>query len=183
MRIIGAGLARTTTTTQMVADSPDLLTSIRAEIDARLGELRPLLAEYEELLSVADALASDGPGGASDAIASPVTPGRSGRGSATTARSTARAPRSPASARAKKTARPKPARRARTRKRGPDSAASRAILAALEHGSHTVAELVMVTALPAPDIRDGLRRLRAQRAITKTDRDGKAAYALSTTTG
>jgi hypothetical protein len=56
------------------------------------------------------------------------------------------------------------------------------VLAALEHGSHTVAELVIVTALPAPDIRDSLRQLRKRKAIVKTDRDGRTAYALSTPT-
>ena len=41
-----------------------------------------------------------------------------------------------------------------------------------------VAELVVVTALRAPEIRDSLRHLRKRKAIVKTDRDGKAAYAL-----
>jgi len=36
----------------------------------------------------------------------------------------------------------------------------------------------VVTALGASDIREALRQLRKRRAIVKTDRDGKAAYAL-----
>ena len=39
----------------------DLLTSIRAEIDARLRELAPAIAEYERLSTAADALLEDGP--------------------------------------------------------------------------------------------------------------------------
>src|SRR5262249_9216549 len=41
----------------------------------------------------------------------------------------------------------------------PAGAAQGAIAAALEHGSHTVAELVLVTALPATQIRSSLRPL------------------------
>jgi hypothetical protein len=156
-----------------VSVGPDLLTTIRAEIDARLRELQPLLAEYEELLSVVDALEADR-GGVADAAGAPAAPGRSRRGSA--ARSGARS-RSTA-APVKKTARTPTARRARKRERLAPSPEDQAIIAALEHGSHTVAELTVVTALPAPDIRDSLRRLRRHNAIVKTDRDGKAAYAL-----
>ena len=135
----------------MAAD--DLLTTIRAEIDTRLSELRPLLAEHERLLSAADALAWEG-------------------------REPSNSP--PPRRAAKRTTRPKTARPARGRAGRPSiGPAGQAIVAALEHGSHTVAELVVVTALPAPDIRDSLRGLRKQRVITKTDRDGKSAYALS----
>jgi len=130
----------------------DLLTTIRAEIDARLSELRPLLAEHERLLSAADVLALEG-----NAPSNSPSPRRA----------------------AKKTTRPKTAGPARRRAgRSSIGPAGQAIVAALEHGSHTVAELVVVTALPAPDIRHSLRGLRKQRAITKTDRDGKTAYAL-----
>jgi hypothetical protein len=155
----------------------DLLTSIRAEIDVRLGDLRPALAEYEELLSVLDALGSDarsasaqsasgsGPGGR--AVAQPAIPA---------------APRSNAPTRARSPrakARPTAARRARKRERPAHGPAGQAILAALEHGSHTVAELVLVTALPAPDIRAGARRLLESGAIAKTEREGRSAYALT----
>ena len=36
----------------------DLLSKIRSELDARLGELRPVLSEYERLVAAADALAT-----------------------------------------------------------------------------------------------------------------------------
>jgi hypothetical protein len=42
---------------------------------------------------------------------------------------------------------------------GRRGAAQEAILAALQHGSHTASELVNVTALPAPTIRSNLHRL------------------------
>jgi hypothetical protein len=151
----------------MAAEGPDLLTSIRAEIGARLGELRPLLAEYERLLSAAYALAAEG-------RSAPAPPPE---------RAPAKKAARPRAARPR-AARPRAARPARKRERAPrdpagrHGAAGEAILAAVEHGSHTVAELVVVTALPASDIRDSLRRLRRQRAIVKTDRDGRAAYAL-----
>jgi hypothetical protein len=138
----------------------DLLTTIRAEIDARLSELRPAIAEYERLISAADALAVEG-----RAAPQPVS------------RAVSR-PDAPARASAKTRARPRVARRARKRESAAQSPTGQAILAALEHGSHTVAELVVVTALRAPEIRDSLRHLRKRKAIVKTDRDGKAAYAL-----
>lgn len=152
----------------------DLLTSIRAEIDVRLKELRPQIAEYERLLSAAGALASEQPSAAEPAPAR-VRP-RSAR--------TPRAPRGPAKTKAKTRTRAKtPARatttvRAGKRERSAHSPTGQAIAAALEHGSHTVAELVVVTALSAPDIRDGLRRLLKHKAVVKTARDGKTAYAL-----
>jgi DNA-binding transcriptional ArsR family regulator len=152
----------------------DLLASIRAEIDVRLGELRPAIAEYEELLSVLDALGSDGRSVSGQSA--------SGAGSRAVAQSRTAAPqRSGASARARSPrpkARPAAARRARKRERPVHSPTGQAILAALEHGSHTLAELVTVTALSASDIRESLRRLRKHGAIVKADRDGKAAYAL-----
>jgi hypothetical protein len=60
------------------------------------------------------------------------------------------------------------------------AAVRQAILAALEHGSHTASELVMVTAMSTPEIRGGLIRLTGHGAITKVKRrgDGKTAYAL-----
>ncbi len=67
-------------------------------------------------------------------------------------------------------------------KREPASPAAvrQAILAALEHGSHTASELVMVTAMSTPEIRGGLSRLAGGGAIAKVKRrgDGKTAYAL-----
>jgi hypothetical protein len=64
-------------------------------------------------------------------------------------------------------------------KRVDSASVQQAILAALGHGSHTLSELVTVTAMTTADIRGGLRPLAARRAITKTKRDGKTAYALS----
>jgi hypothetical protein len=142
----------------------DLLTRIRAEIDARLSELRPAIAEYERLSTATEALAAKGraaPRPAARAAPQPPAP----------APASARAP-------AKTKARPQAARRARRRERTAQSPTGQAILAALEHGSHTVAELVLVTALPAPDIRDSLRQLRKRHTVVKTEREGRTAYAL-----
>ncbi len=67
-----------------------------------------------------------------------------------------------------------------TRKPAPPAAVQQAILAALEHGSHTASELVMVTAMSTREIRGSLRRLAGRGAIAKVKRrgDGKGAYAL-----
>jgi DNA-binding transcriptional ArsR family regulator len=143
----------------------DLLTSIRAEIDARLSELRPAIAEYERLSTAAVALAAEG-----------RAAGGPGARAAPRPDAPARAPAKRAPAKTK--ARPRAARRARRRGDTAQSPTGQAILAALEHGSHTVAELVLVTALPASEIRAALRRLLERRAIVKTDRDGRSAYAL-----
>jgi hypothetical protein len=62
----------------------------------------------------------------------------------------------------------------------PKAAESRqAIVAALEHGSHTVAELAVVTAMSGPSIRETVRGLLKAGRVTKTKREGKAAYALA----
>jgi hypothetical protein len=140
----------------------DLLSTIHAEIEARLDELRPAVAEYERLSTAAEALAAEG----RDAPRPKQRP----------ASRPAAAPARPA---AKKAARRKAARRARKREQPTHTPTGQAILAALEHGSHTLAELVTVTALHASDIRESLRRLRTRKAIVKTDRDGKSAYALA----
>jgi hypothetical protein len=60
------------------------------------------------------------------------------------------------------------------------AAVQQAILAALEHGSHTASELVMVTAMSASEIRGGLGRLTRRGGVAKVKRhgDGKTAYAL-----
>jgi hypothetical protein len=64
-------------------------------------------------------------------------------------------------------------------KRVESASVQQAILAALGHGSHTPSELAMVTAMAGPDIRGSLSRLVAGGAVTRTKRDGKTAYALS----
>ncbi|MFI4977224.1 MAG: hypothetical protein ACHQC8_00880 [Solirubrobacterales bacterium] len=126
----------------------DLLSKVRAEIEQRLHELRPLVSEHERMLAAADALGV-GPERAS-------APSRS--------RPATHAPQRNAGGK------PRPARR---------GAAEHAIVAALEHGSHTVSELVVVTAMSGPNIRSNLRRLLKARTVTRTLREGKAAYALS----
>ena len=143
----------------------DLLTTIRDEIDVRLRELRPLLDEYEELLSVDDALAREQAGAGS-------------RG-ATITRAPGARERKPTRARARVG---RPARKATSRApRAPRGAAGRAILAALEHGSHSGRELVVVTAMNDANIRANVRRLLDDGAVVKVTREGKAAYALPAT--
>jgi hypothetical protein len=55
-----------------------------------------------------------------------------------------------------------------------------AIVAALEHGSHTISELVMVTAMSTTEIRTNLSQLTRQRKVARVKRqgDGKSAFAL-----
>jgi hypothetical protein len=69
----------------------------------------------------------------------------------------------------------------RPRKPVSQAAAQQAILAALEHGSHTATELVMVTAMSSSDIRNNLSRLARRGGVAKVKRagDGKSAYALA----
>jgi DNA-binding transcriptional ArsR family regulator len=52
-------------------------------------------------------------------------------------------------------------------------------VAALEHGSHTVSELAVVTGMRGPSIRENLRRLLGAGAVTRGKREGRAAYELS----
>ena len=65
------------------------------------------------------------------------------------------------------------------RPRAARGAAQEAIVAALEHGSHTVSELAVVTAMSGPSIRQSLRRLVTAGAVTHGRREGKLAYALA----
>jgi len=142
------------------AITADLLVQVCAEIDARLAELRPAVQEYQQLLDAADALEADA------------------------ARATAE--EGPADAKSVRTVATR--RRARRRSaaggRGPSAprtAAAQAIVAALEHGSHTVGELVVVTAMSGPEIRESLRALQRAGKITRAKREGRTAYALSGT--
>jgi DNA-binding transcriptional ArsR family regulator len=123
--------------------SGELLRRVRAEIDARLRELRPAVAEYERLLATAESLRSN-------------------------------EDHAPAA-----TARRRRAVVAPKRERAPRGAAQLAIVAALEHGSHTVSELVVVTAMSGANVRANLRRLVSAGTVTTAKRDGKAAYALA----
>ena len=144
----------------------DLLSTIRDEIDARLRELQPLLAEYERLLVAAQAL-DHGTGTGLPTAAD---------GALSDAGRAARRGRKPAARKASLTP-----RRGRTGRAAPSrrSATEETILAVLEHGSHTVGELVVVTAMSATKINGGLRRLASQGAVAKTEREGKIAWALS----
>jgi len=58
-------------------------------------------------------------------------------------------------------------------------AAQQAIVAALEHGSHTVTELTVVTAMSPQGIRENLRRMLSAGEVTRAKREGKGAYALA----
>jgi hypothetical protein len=165
----------------------DLLGRVRSEIDVRLSELRPAVSEYERLLSATDALVvkiNDEPlplppapitqRAASKPAARPRRgrpPGGGGSAASTPAASAPAAAKKQAPRRRRSSARAE-------RERAVRSETGQAIVAALEHGSHTVAELVVVTALPAADIRDSLRGLSRERAVVKARREGKAAYTL-----
>jgi hypothetical protein len=187
--------------------APDFLSTIRHEIDERLSELRPLLDERERLLEAAAALEMAGgtlgpssesqkppapnrgrraarigsaqrgsaegaiklaaAGSAEGVLVKPVGGGSADNGSPMRldgrTRSATRASRSVVS--------PKPGRATR-------SVARETILDALEHGSHTVGELTVVTAMSGPNINGSLRKLVAEGAVIKTEREGKAAWAL-----
>jgi hypothetical protein len=66
------------------------------------------------------------------------------------------------------------------RKPASPSEVRQAIAAALEHGSHTISELVMVTAMSTTEIRTNLSQLARQRKVVRVKRqgDGKSAFAL-----
>jgi hypothetical protein len=164
----------------------DLLSTIRREIDARLSELRPALTEYEQLLVAADALLSADEEPA-PVVPAPPVPAPKPR--------TPRAPRAPRGSAAGAIARAASEQPIATTglvsapeqpvgekppkaPRAPRGAAREAILAALDHGSHTVGELVVVTAMSGPNLNGNLRRLVSEGTVVKTEREGKTAYAL-----
>lgn len=183
----------------------DLLSMIRFEIDKRLSELRPLLDEHERLLDAAAAL--EMAGGELDVSGAPPTAkvgsrrariGTARRGSAAGAIKLAAA--GPATdVLESAAAEPSPEDDSSTRLNGKPRSAARAsrgvadpkpervtrdiaretILAALEHGSHTVSELAVVTAMSGPSINGNLRKLVSAGAVVKTEREGKAAWALA----
>jgi hypothetical protein len=130
-----------------------LLSDIRREIDERLRQLRPAVEEYERLLEAAEAVEQwDGSGPAED-----LPPARAAAGRARGAR----------------------ARRARGAE-PQDGAVGEAILGALEHGSHTPAELAVVTGTETAPISRELRQLLALGLVAKTEREGKLAWSLAT---
>ncbi len=148
---------------------------VRSEIEARMRELRPFVDEYEELLAVERTLVAEAARGASEpARASTATTPRQKTSRDVPARAPARVHASkPSVQRVEGTSPP-----AAKRERAARGAAAEAIVAALEHGSHTVSELAIVTAMSTQNIRNNLRRLLQARAIEQTKREGKTAYAL-----
>lgn len=150
----------------------DLLERIRAEIEARCAELRPRVEEYQQLLSAADALGlptSEAPAGKRATRAARPAKAKVAPTGPPKAKAARRVPRASS---AEKDASPASAR-------APRGGAQAAILAALEHGSHTVAELGVVTAMSGQNIRENIRRLLGAGTITRAKREGKAAYALA----
>jgi hypothetical protein len=168
--------------------APDLLSTIRAEIAERMDGLLPLLAERERLLVAAEALeAARANAAQADVATHGVTAPRSRR----TKRAEAQpevsqaatgvvhdgvsAASEPASEAKRPRTSAKPGGKAVRAARG---AAREAILAALEHGSHTVGELSVVTAMSVANINGNLRRLVAEGLVVKTAREGKTAWSL-----
>ncbi len=172
--------------------APDLLSTIRREIDERLSELRPLLAEHERLLSAVEALdIAEDQGDASSvsmpAVAKPAAPDESAA-----ARPVRRRARPPATRRGSVIGAIELAATGLVEEdndkqpivkdkydRSARNAVREVILAALDHGSHTVSELAMVTAMSGPSINGNLRKLVSEGAVVKTEREGKAAWALA----
>jgi DNA-binding transcriptional ArsR family regulator len=159
--------------------APDLLSTICREIDERLNELRPLLGEYEQLLVATGAI--EATNGEIVSGATPIKPakaapddtvidGKADGGSA----------RRPKAVKARGGTTWSPAGKPKLvlGARAARGAAREAILAALEHGSHTVGELVVVTAMSGPNINGNLRRLVSEGAVVKTEREGKRAWSL-----
>jgi hypothetical protein len=135
----------------------DLLAAIVAEIEARRDALRPAAEEYKQLLSASTALGIEVP---KSVIVDAAVPPAGG----------VRAGRKASVARKAPVATPPPSAGGEARQ---------AIVAALEHGSHTVSELAVVTAMSGGSIRESVRGLIAVGAVTRARRaDGKAAYAL-----
>ncbi len=183
----------------------DLLTGINAEIEARMAELRPLVEEYRSLISATEALGQRSPdgGAAAPAVASrskapakkkPGRPKTKSTGSASTPRRGGRLRGSAAGAvraasapvpteESKGAEESRKATTTQTRTRAVRGAAQQAILAALEHGSHTVNELTVVTAMSGQNIRENLRRMLGSGVVTRAKREGKAAYALASGAG
>jgi DNA-binding transcriptional ArsR family regulator len=175
-----------------MAPHNDLLNIVRSEIEERLTALRPLLAEHEQLLAAVEALE------AGEVSSSRKESRRASNERSPAPGSSARSARRPRAARRSASATvtrklPAPGRPSARRGAGASSqgskgprggraqrgAAREAILAALEHGSHTVGELVMVTAMSAPNISGNVRRLLTEGRVSKTERAGKTAYVLS----
>lgn len=171
--------------------APDLLSTIRREIDERLSELRPLLAEQERLLSAVEALEvardqSDAASVSEPAATKPAAPAKSVSAKAIRRRARPSATHRGSAVGAIELAVTGPVGVAVEGGNGKDKPERSArgvvrevILAALDHGSHTVGELAMVTAMSGPNINGNLRKLVAEGAVVKIEREGKAAWALA----
>jgi DNA-binding transcriptional ArsR family regulator len=159
--------------------APDLLSTIRREIDERLSELRPRLAEYEQLLVAADALFATGEETVAETALQTVPDMSEWVAPEKPKRARAAGTRKVASSIVSETTEQGEIEPLETKPtRAAPGAAREAILAALDHGSHTVGELVVVTAMSGPNINGNVRRLAAEGAIVKTEREGKTAWAL-----
>jgi hypothetical protein len=157
------------------ASGAELLARVRREIDERLAALRPAADEYQQLLGAFDALESSA--AEPEQPASVAAPAKPRRAAAKPPRAPAAAPRSAPAAKPART----PAKPRRTPAKPREQALGApelAIVAALEHGSHTVAELGVVTAMSGGEIRDGARRLLRAGRIVRASREGRSAYAL-----
>ncbi len=146
-----------------------------------MRELRPLVDEYEELLAVEETLGAEVAGGATGPARASTT--RTKSPSPMPPRKTARdvASRTHARTRARKPSVQgvdETPRAVSKHERAPRGAAAEAIVAALEHGSHTVSELAIVTAMSGQNIRNNLRRLLQAQTVSQTKREGKTAYEL-----
>ncbi len=129
----------------------DLLGAIRREIEDRLAGLWPAVQEYERLLAAAEAVELErrAANGADGDAGGRRGPGRGGGGGG------------------------------RGRGGGGDAALREAILGSLEHGSHTVAELTVVTGAGAAQVNRELRQLDAAGLVAKAEREGKPAWSLA----
>jgi hypothetical protein len=177
------------------AMSADLLARVRAEIKERMADLRPALREYEQLLGAGEELDSEiatarrrGPRGSAAGAIGLAASGERKRATTASTKRAASAPskraapapsKPPTSGSTKRAASGSRKRAASGPPAAPRGAAEQAIVAALEHGSHTVSELVLVTAISGSEIRASAQRLQRAGAITRTRREGRVAYALS----
>jgi hypothetical protein len=161
--------------------SSDVLARVRAEIDARLVQLRAAVAEYERLLDAERALDTD----AAAATKAQTKAKKQASKQKAQPREDANVPaptrpkRPPATAPARRGRRGSAAGAIKRAASSPPDASQQAIVAALEHGSHTLGELVLVTAIAAAELRQGVRGLQQAGTIARTKRDGRTAYALS----
>jgi hypothetical protein len=151
----------------------DLLSKIQDELDARILSLRPALAEYEQLQAIAEALP------ANDTSPTPAAPATTAPASSRARRTAARGAARSNSARGASATPPARVKGRNARKPASRGPVAQAIVVALEHGSHSTSELVMVTAIPASTINLNLRHLRRDGVVQKIKRGTKSAYALS----